>query len=97
VGLLSTGRTNGDGRQASHWKDDSLLGPGATPLGIMDPTVASASSNVPVLVITELDLIAFDAMGYDVVPIPEPSTWALMLAGAGVLSVAVRRRRQQQA
>jgi hypothetical protein len=95
-GLLSTGRTNGDGRQASHWKDDSLLGT-STPLGIMDPTVASASSNVPVLVITDLDLLAFDVIGYNVTTIPEPSTWALMLTGAGFLSVAVRRRRKTQA
>ncbi len=94
VGLLSTGRNNGDGRQASHWKDDSLLPGISSPLGIMDPTVAAANGGPPVLVITELDLIAFDAMGYDVTPIPESSTWALMLAGAGVLSVAVRRRRR---
>jgi hypothetical protein len=64
VGLLSTGRVNGDGRQASHWKDDSLIG--GSPLGIMDPTVASASSNTPTLVITQLDLTAFDVMGYNV-------------------------------
>ncbi len=27
--------------------------------------------------------------------IPEPSTWALLIAGAGVLGVATRRRRRQ--
>ncbi len=95
VGLLSTGRTNGDGRQASHWKDDALIG--GLPLGIMDPTVASASSNVPTLVITERDLIAFDVMGYNVTAVPEPSTWLMMFAGVGALGAVVRRRRPLQA
>lgn len=94
VGPLSTGRLNGDGRQASHWKDDSLIG--GAPLGIMDPTVASASSSQPTLIITELDLIAFDAMGYDVTPVPEPESWALMLAGAGIIGAVIRRRRQTE-
>lgn len=95
VGLLSTGRTNGDGRQASHWKDDSLIG--GAPLGIMDPTVASASSNTPTLVITELDLIAFDVMGYNVAtPVPEPSAWLMMFAGLGAVGAVARRRRPAQ-
>lgn len=88
VGLLSTGRLNGDGRQASHWKDDSLIG--GAPLGIMDPTVASASSNTPTLVITQLDLTAFDVMGYNVTVVPEPSTYALF--GLGLLAITLRRR-----
>ncbi len=96
VGLLSTGRTNGDGRQASHWKDDALIG-ASIPLGIMDPTVASASSSQPTLVITELDLIAFDVMGYNVTAVPEPSTWLLMFAGVGAVGAVVRRRRVPQA
>lgn len=93
VGALSTGRLNGDGRQASHWKDDSLLGLSAA-LGIMDPTVATASSSEPTLIITALDLTAFDVMGYNVAtPVPEPSTWLLMFAGAGAVGAVVRRRR----
>lgn len=52
---LSTGRFNGDGSQASHWKDG--LG-----LGILDPT-ANPAGNVNN--VTNLDLIAFDVMGYD--------------------------------
>lgn len=94
VGLLSTGRTNGDGRQASHWKDDALIG--GAPLGIMDPTVASASSSQPTLVITERDLIAFDVMGYNVGVVPEPSTWLLMFVGVGAVGAVVRRRRLPQ-
>lgn len=53
--LMSTGRYNGDGRQASHWKDG--LG-----LGIMDPTSAAGE----LLSITDNDLIALDLIGWDI-------------------------------
>jgi hypothetical protein len=59
---LSTGRPDGsagDGRQASHWKDDDLLG---EHLGIMDPTIPRGTR----FTITENDLLAFDAMGFQV-------------------------------
>ncbi|MFO1004813.1 MAG: NF038122 family metalloprotease [Planctomycetaceae bacterium] len=52
---FSTGSYNGDGRQASHWKDD--LG-----IGIMDPTLDFGE--LPV--ITALDIKAFDVMGWDI-------------------------------
>ncbi len=51
---VESGRENGSGRQASHWKDG--LG-----LGIMDPTLSSGRlSNL-----TSLDLLAMDVIGYD--------------------------------
>ena len=53
--LMSTGSYLGDGRQASHWKDN--LG-----LGIMDPTAAAGE----VLSILENDLIALDLIGWDI-------------------------------
>jgi len=55
IGLFSTGRNFGDGQQASHWKDG--LG-----LGILDPTAAPRGQ---VNIITELDLRAFDVIGFD--------------------------------
>jgi len=67
---LSTGSYNGDGWQASHWKDD--LG-----LGIMDPTASPGE----LLQISANDLIAFDLIGWDV--LPEPGT--LFLLGLGGL------------
>lgn len=76
--LMATGFYNGDGRQASHWKDN--LG-----LGLMDPTAASGE----VLTLSENDLIALDLIGWD--PIPEPVT--LLLLALGGLGVLVRRRR----
>ncbi|MEM9331374.1 MAG: NF038122 family metalloprotease, partial [Pseudomonadota bacterium] len=52
---FSTGSFQGDGRQASHWKDG--LG-----LGILDPT-ANPSGNLNN--VSNLDLLAFDVVGYD--------------------------------
>src|SRR6185295_12265405 len=57
---LSTGNpagTSGDGRQASHWKDDQFTG---QYIGIMDPTIASGTR----LTITSNDLLALDAFGF---------------------------------
>ncbi|HKQ04842.1 MAG TPA: NF038122 family metalloprotease [Blastocatellia bacterium] len=59
---LSTGRpdaSGGDGRQASHWKDDELTG---QYIGIMDPTLSRGQRKT----ITDNDLLALDAMGYEV-------------------------------
>ncbi len=59
---LSTGRpdgSGGDGRQASHWKDDALTG---RYIGIMDPTGERGRRDT----ITENDLKAFDFLGYQV-------------------------------
>ncbi len=56
---LSTGRTNGDGRQASHWKDNT---PGQPQLGMMDPTVAFGQMTI----VDNLDMAAFDAMGWNI-------------------------------
>jgi hypothetical protein len=59
---LSTGRpdgTGGDGRQASHWKDDALSG---FYIGVMDPTSADGEPSR----ITDSDLMALDAMGYTI-------------------------------
>ncbi|NBD14761.1 MAG: DUF4114 domain-containing protein [Cyanobacteria bacterium] len=45
----------GDGYQASHWKNSS------NPLGIMDPTISTGET----MTIEELDLRAFDVIGWD--------------------------------
>ena len=60
--LLSTGRmdhTGGDRNQASHWKDDRISG---QYLGIMDPTLSEGQRQT----LTNNDLLALDAMGYQV-------------------------------
>lgn len=78
---FSTGRLNGDGQQASHWKDN--LG-----LGIFDPTAEPAGT---VNVVTSLDLQAIDVIGWDLAQVPEPASVVLIGLG-GVFMVSLRRR-----
>jgi len=82
LGGFSTGVYNGDGRQASHWKDN--LG-----LGIMDPTANPAGQiNMP----SELDLLVFDVIGWDrVSPVPEPGG-AFGMLGLFASGLLLRRR-----
>jgi hypothetical protein len=70
--LFSNGYFNGDGRQASHWKD--FMG-----LGIMDPTAFPGELKL----LREEDLRALDVLGYTLVP--EPATGALLVIGTTFL------------
>ena len=77
----STGRTHGDGQQASHWKDNKSL-------GIEDPTAAIGQ----LLSISALDIQALDVIGWDlVVNVPEPSSVATL----GLIIMTLFLRRQQ--
>jgi hypothetical protein len=66
IALFANGLVNGDGRQASHWKD--FFG-----IGLMDPTAARGE----LMVLTDTDLRAFDVLGYTLVP--EPGAGAFLL------------------
>ncbi|MEN2785530.1 NF038122 family metalloprotease [Sphingomonas qilianensis] len=106
---MSTGSYNGDGRQASHWKDTAGCQVGN---GLLDPTFCFGQEGV----VTALDLAAYDAMGWNLSvdalanggsylattgdiyqqfapAIPEPATWAMMLAGFGMIGGSMRRRK----
>jgi hypothetical protein len=78
--LFSTGETFGDGRQASHWKDD--LG-----IGIMDPTADFGEK----LTIGGNDVTAFDVIGWNVTAVPEPGTWAMFGLGLAAMGAYTRR------
>lgn len=83
---FSTGYYTGDGRQASHWKDDDLTG---TWIGLMDPTLAYGVS----FDVAAADVRSLDLIGYDLVPAPLPaSLWLLGSALIGLLGYAQRRQ-----
>ncbi len=104
-GLFSTGTSFGDGRQASHWKDAPA---GAVQLGIMDPTIARQQQGIITsLDLAAFDAIGWN-IAYDVVrnpgfsfttlnptfgAVPEPNSWALLIAGFGLTGATLRRRR----
>lgn len=102
---FSQGSYNGDGNQASHWKDAPGCQVGN---GILDPTFCFGQMGV----VTGLDLAAYDAMGWNLstnaltygntstaaiyrqfatAPVPEPATWAMMIMGFGLMGAAMRR------
>jgi hypothetical protein len=83
--LFATGAIFGDGRQASHWKDN--LG-----LGLMDPTAASGQ----LLAIGINDQLAFDVIGWDLVSaVPEPGRPTLLAMGLAVLGIGWLRGRRR--
>lgn len=69
VASFSTGSFNGDHSQASHWKDTDLFPDAGNPgcylggrdIGIMDPTGTPCANGR----VTQNDLAAFDAMGWN--------------------------------
>jgi hypothetical protein len=74
---LSTGRpdgTGGDGKQASHWKDDNLSG---RYLGVMDPTIGLGEHHF----ITDADLAILDAIGYRAKSVQDPTTVVPLVSG----------------
>ena len=71
---------HGDGRQASHWKDNLSL-------GIMDPTTAPGEQ----LTITALDLTPFDVIGWNLTSTPAPASALVFAFGLAGLGLARRR------
>lgn len=85
---LSTGASTGDGRQASHWKDNDLTG---NYIGVMDPTLGFQE----VRSIEASDMVALDLIGWNVVP--EPGEYAAAFGVAALGFAAWRRRGARRA
>jgi PEP-CTERM motif len=86
IEYFSTGANHGDGWQASHFGPNSQ--------NLMRAFVGNGQSYDA----SYADLTAFDAIGWDLaVAVPEPETYALMLAGLGVVAWAARRRKERAA
>lgn len=101
---FSTGRFNGDGQQASHWKD---LGGCSDQLGILDPNSCFGQMGE----VTGLDLAAYDAMGWNLnidalnygfkstseiylEAVPAPSAWSFIIGALGFVGFSRRRRKR---
>ena len=87
IAPFSSGTTahGGNGWQASHF--------GADAVRLMRPFVASG--NVGTYDAFAADLMAFDAIGWNLAAaVPEPGTYALMLVGVAAVVGAARRRRR---
>jgi len=82
---LSTGFFLGDGRQASHWKDNDLSG---ALVGLMDPTLAQGQR----FDISAADIRALDLIGWDYDPaVAEPASAVLFAIALLFFSFARRR------
>jgi hypothetical protein len=85
----STGQSLGDGRQASHWKDDQIFdtstGSFGPLIGIMDPTLDHGTIES----VGPADLRAMELIGYDT---PEPGGMMLVAGAIGMLAQRQRHR-----
>jgi len=83
IAQFATGRLWGDGRQASHWKDD--LG-----YGLMDPTSAEGELKI----LTDIDVKAFDVIGWNLQQaqaVPAPASALVFVFGLAGLGLARQR------
>jgi len=82
---FSTGYYQGDGSQASHWKDDALTG---NLIGLMDPNLSFGTFRG----VTDADLRAMELIGYTLMAVPEPGRMLMFVIG--IFAMVLRRRRR---
>lgn len=79
--LFSTGVTQGDGAQASHWKDTNSI-------GVLDPTLETGQ----IFPVSEADFRALDLSGYDISAVPLPPGFLLFSSALLLLGYQNIRR-----
>lgn len=74
---------------SAHWADGTMSAVnGIAQEAAMDPSILLGTRKY----FTELDFAAMKDIGWEVSPVPEADTWAMMLAGLGLVGFAARRR-----
>lgn len=85
----STSGTHALSGDQGHWASGTLsLVDGASQEASMTPSLANGTRKY----FTELDFAAMQDIGWEVSPVPEAETWAMLLTGLGMVGFAARRR-----
>jgi hypothetical protein len=72
-----------------HWASGTLsFADGVSQEAAMTPSLTNGTRKY----FTELDFAALQDIGWQVTPVPEADTWAMLLAGLGLVGFAARRR-----
>ena len=79
---FATGIVHGDKDSASLWKRRA-----GTPYGIMSAGTYGGQTGT----ISQADLTALDVIGWNLNPVPEPGSWALMAAGLALVATRIKR------
>lgn len=75
---------------SAHWFDGTLsVVNGVAQEAAMDPSIRFGTRKN----FTDLDYAAMQDIGWEVTPVPEAQTWAMMLAGLGLVGMMAARRR----
>ncbi len=106
---FSTGRNFGDGQQASHFKD---RGGCSNQIGIMDPNACfgqlgeytgtdlaafdAMGWNLRFDVLRNKNFLATTVDVQRLAAVPEPATWAMLIAGFGMVGFSMRRAQRRQ-
>lgn len=73
----------------AHWAEGTQgLVNGVLQEAAMSPSIANGERKY----FTDLDFAALQDIGWEVTPVPEADTWAMLLAGLGLVGFAARRR-----